>query len=153
MDREQGFEEVIRKEFPKIQIVARQFGQSDRAKARAAAENFLAAHPDLKGIFASAEPSSVGASLAIKARGVQSTVALVGFDSSESLIEDLKEGSVDALVVQDPFKIGFEAVRTIADRLNGKEPPKRMDLSARVVNKADLDKAEVRKLLLMEEKK
>lgn len=153
MDREKGFDETMASEFPKIKIVARQFSQSDRAKGRAAAENFLAANPDLKGMFASAEPGSVGASLAIKARELQNKVMLVGFDSSEGLIEDLKEGSVDALVVQDPFKIGYESVRTIVDKLSGKEPPKRMDLSALVVHKEDLDKADVRKLLLMDQKK
>ncbi len=153
MDREKGFEDTIAADFPKIKIVARQFSQSDRAKGRAAAENFLAANPGLKGIFASAEPGSVGASLAIKARELQDKVMLVGFDSSESLIEDLKEGSVDALVVQDPFKIGYESVRTLVDKLSGKEPPKRMDLSARIVRKADLEKSEIRKLLLMDQKK
>jgi ribose transport system substrate-binding protein len=153
LDREKGFEETLAKEFPKLTIVARQFSQSDRAKGRAAAENFLAAHPDLKGIFASAEPGSVGASLAIKSRNLQDKVMLVGFDSSESLIEDLKEGSVDALVVQDPFKMGYESVRSIVDKINGKQPPKRIDLSAQVVNKADLEKPEVKKLLMMEGKK
>ncbi|MBL8221667.1 MAG: substrate-binding domain-containing protein, partial [Bryobacterales bacterium] len=111
MDREKGFEDAMSKEFPKIRIAARQFSQSDRAKGRAAAENFLTGQPNLKGIFASAEPGSVGAALAIKARGLENKVMLVGFDSSDSLIEDLNNGSVDALVVQDPFKMGFEAVR------------------------------------------
>jgi ribose transport system substrate-binding protein len=101
----------------------------------------------LKGIFASAEPSSVGASLAVKARNLQGKVKLVGFDSSETLIEDLREGAIDALVVQDPFRMGFEAVRTLVDKLNGKTPPKRMDLSARVIHKEDLAKDEVRQLL------
>ena len=57
----EGFEDVIAKEFPNIQIVARQFGMSDRAKSRDAAENILSAHTDLDGVFASSEPSSVGA--------------------------------------------------------------------------------------------
>lgn len=153
MDREKGFEDTITAEFPNIKIVARQFSQSDRAKGRAAAENFLAANPDLKGMFASAEPGSVGASLAIKARELQNKVMLVGFDSSDGLIEDLKEGSVDALVVQDPFKIGYESVRTIVEKLGGKQPPKRIDLSARVVHKEDLEQGEVRKLLLLDLKK
>src|SRR5262249_17305984 len=77
MEREKGFEDAIAKEFPEIQIVARQFGMSDRAKARDAAENMLAAHDDLAGMFASAEPSSVGAALAIKARGLTEKVNMV----------------------------------------------------------------------------
>jgi ribose transport system substrate-binding protein len=147
MDREKGFEDTITKEFPGIKIVARQFGQSDRAKARAAAENFLAGNPNLKGIFASAEPSSVGAALAIAARDAINRVACVGFDSSDTLIEDLKRGAIDALVVQDPFRMGFESVRTIVDKLNGQTPPKRVDLSAKVVRREDLNKPEVKELL------
>ncbi|MEP6537552.1 MAG: substrate-binding domain-containing protein, partial [Bryobacteraceae bacterium] len=147
MDREKGFHDVMAKEFPNIQIVAEQYGMSDRAKAMAASENILTAHPDLDGIFASSEPSSVGAALAIKGRGLSGKVKLVAFDSSDGMVEDLKGGTIDAMVVQDPFKLGFEAVRTIVDKLHGKTPPKRIDLAARVIRKADLDTPEVKKLL------
>src|SRR5438094_1051321 len=147
MEREKGFEDVIAKEFPNIRIVARQFGMSDRAKARDAAENILSAHTGLDGIFASAEPSSVGAALAIKARNLADKVSLVAFDSTEGLIADLKLGVIDALVVQDPFKMGYEAVKSQVDALNGAKPPKRMDLSARVITAAELDKPDVKQLL------
>ena len=72
---------------------------------------------------------------------------LVAFDSTEGMVEDLKTGAIDALVVQDPFRIGYEAVRTLVDALSGKKIPKRMDLSARVVIAADLDKPDVKALL------
>jgi ribose transport system substrate-binding protein len=147
MDREQGFEDVIKAEYPGIRIVARQYGFSNPAKAQAAAENILTAHPDLDGIFASTEPESTGVSPVIKARGLSGKVRFVGFDASENMIEDLKAGTLDAIVVQDPYRIGYEAVRTLADKINGRTPPKRLDLSARVVTKADLDKPDVRKLL------
>src|SRR3984893_2356343 len=147
MDREKGFEDVIAKEFPNIKIVARQFGMSDRAKARDAAENMLGAHPDLDGMFASAEPSSVGAALAIKARGLTDKVNLVAFDSTVGMIEDLKNGAIDAMVVQDPFKMGYQAVKTQVDHLRGITIPKRIDLSARVITKPDLDKPDVKELL------
>lgn len=147
MDRERGFDDVMKTEFPQIQVVARQFGMSDRSKAMGAAENILTAHPDLNGIFASSEPSSIGASLALKSRGLSGKVKFVAFDSSDTLIEDLKGGTIDAMVVQDPFKMGFEAVKTLVDKLNGITPPKRIDLPARVVHKADLDKPDVHQLL------
>lgn len=153
MDREQGFEDVIGKEYPGIRIVARQFGMSDRAKSRAAAENILAANPGLEGIFASTEPSSSGVSLALKARRLAGKVKFVAFDSSDNMIEDLREGTIHAMVVQDPFRIGYEAVKTLVDKLNGITPPKRIDLSARVVTKPDLENRDVRKLLLLDVKK
>jgi len=147
MDREKGFREVMKKEFTSIELVAEQYGMSDRAKARAVCENFLTGHPDLNGIFASAEPSSVGAALAVKSRGLSGKIHVVTFDSSEGLIEDLKGGTIDAMVVQDPFKMGFEAVKTVVDKLNGKTPPKQVDLAARVITKAELDKPETQQLL------
>jgi ribose transport system substrate-binding protein len=153
MDRERGFEDVIKGEFPGITIVASQFGQSDRSKAMAATENILTAHPALDGIFASSEPSSVGASLALKSRSLNGKVQLVAFDSSDGMIEDLKAGVIAAMVVQDPFRMGHDAVKTIVDKLNGQTPPKRIDLSARVITKADLDKVEVQRLLFPTAKK
>jgi ribose transport system substrate-binding protein len=147
MERERGFEDVMKKEFPKIRIVARQFGMSDRAKAMAAAENMLTAHPGLNGMFASSEPSSVGASLALKGRGLGGAVRLVGFDASEGLVNDLRSGTIDALVVQDPFRIGYEAVRTLVQKLNGHTPPRQMDLDAIVVTTENADKPEVKTVL------
>lgn len=147
MDRERGFDDVMRTEFPKIQVVARQYGMSDRSKAMGAAENILTAHPDLNGIFASAEPSSMGVTLALKSRGLGGKIKCVTFDSSDKLIEDLKSGVIDTMVVQDPFRIGFEAVKTLVDKLNGVPSPKQIDLPARLVAKADLDKPDVHELL------
>ncbi len=93
MDREAGFKDVIAKQFPKIKIVAEQFSMSDRAKGLAATENILTAHPDLAGIFASAEPGSVAAAQGLKSRDLVGKVRLVGFDSGEVLVSDLREGT------------------------------------------------------------
>jgi ribose transport system substrate-binding protein len=146
-DRERGFEDVLRSQFPNMPIVARQFSMSDRSKGRAAAENILTAHPDLGGIFASSEPSSTGTALALKSRGLAGKVKFIAFDSTDDMIQDLKAGVIDALVVQDPFQMGFQAVKTLVDKLHGETPPKRIDMPARVVHKADLDQPEIHQLL------
>jgi ribose transport system substrate-binding protein len=153
MDRERGFDDTLKKEHPNVRIVARQFGMSDRAKAMGTAENMLTAHPDLDGMFASSEPSSVGASLALKGRGLTGKVRLVGFDATEGLINDLKAGAIDALVVQDPFKIGYEAVRTLVDKLRGKSQPRQIDLIPLVVTKQNADEPAVRAVLFPDVKK
>ncbi len=132
MERERGFEDTLTKEFPQITIVARQYSMSDRAKGRAAAENMLTAQSGLNGIFASAEPGSVGASLAIQSRELAGRVKLVTFDSSDSLIEDCKKGVISSMLVQDPQRIGYEAVKAVVDKLEGRTPPKKLDLPATV---------------------
>ena len=153
MERERGFEETIRKESPAIEIVARQYGMSDRSKSMAAAENMLTAHPDLQGMFCSTEPSSTGTSLALKERNLAGKVKFVAFDSADNMIEDMRAGVIHAMVVQDPFKMGYEAVKTLVDKLHGSAPAEKVDLSARVVTKEDLEKPDVHALLFPDLKK
>jgi ribose transport system substrate-binding protein len=145
--RERGFDEVMAKEFPSVKVVARQYGMSDRAKARTAAENILTANPDLDGLFASSEASSLGAIQALKGRALAGKVKLITFDFSDAHVEALRDGTIDIMMVQDPYHIGYEAVRSLADKLQGRNPAKRMDLPARMVVKADLEKPEIRNLL------
>lgn len=147
MDRERGFTDVIEREFPNIKIVASQYGLSDRSKARTAAENMLTAHPDLSGFFGPSEPSTTGASLAVKARGVSGKVKIVAFDASDNLVEDMKAGAIQAMVVQDPFQMGYDAVRTIVDKLNGKTPAKLINLPAKVIFAEEANKPEFQRLL------
>jgi ribose transport system substrate-binding protein len=147
MDREEGFEEVIASEFPDIEIVARQYSMSDRAKAVAVSENFFTAHPDLDGIFASTEPSASGVALALKSRELAGKVRFVAFDSSDTMIEDIRAGIIDATVVQDPFRMGFEAVKTLVDHLNGQPAPERVDLQGTVVRAPDLDDPDIMQLI------
>ena len=147
MDRENGFKEVLARSFPGVHVVAEQYSGGDRAKAMGVAEDILTANSDLAGMFGSSEPCAVGAAQALKSRGLAGKVKLIGFDASEGLIQDVKAGVFDALVVQDPFKMGFEAVRTLADKLGGKTPEKHLDLNAVVVTRADLDKPDIHTLL------
>ena len=146
-DRETAFTATIGKEFPNIQIVGRQYGMADRANVLAVAENLLAAHPDIDGLFASAESSSVGAALALKARRLAGKVRVVAFDSSPDLVEDLRDGTIDALVAQDPFKVGYKAVQLLAEKLRGNNPPKKVDLSAILITRDDLAKPEIKAML------
>ena len=141
--REKGFEETLSREFPEIQILAEQYCMSDRARALAVSENMLTAHPDLNGMFASAEPGTIGAAKALRDRGLAEKVRMVGFDFSETIEKDLKDGVLDALVVQDPFNIGYEAVKTIVAKLNGETPAKRIDSPATIVTADNLSDPEI----------
>ena len=146
-DRERGFEDAIAQEAPDIRIAGRQFGMSDRARSMAAGENILAAHPDLDGFFCSTEPSCTGLALAVKARGLGGKIKLVGFDANDAMVDDLRNGVLHAMVVQDPFKIGYEAVRMISLKLGGRQPPRRMDLPPVLVTRENLEQEAILKLI------
>ncbi len=146
-ERERGFEDVMGREFPGIHVVAKQFSMSDRSKAMQVTEDILTAHPRLDGIFASSEPSSVGGAQALKSRGVAGKIRFVAFDTTQGLVDDLAGGTIDALVAQDPFRIGYEAVETLAQEFSGKHPEKKIELTATVITKGDLARPEIHQLL------
>lgn len=147
MLRERGFEETLAAEFPGIEIVDSRFCMSDRARAMAVTENMLTAHPGLDSLFASAEPATVGAGQALKSSGLAGKVKFVGFDSSDTIEQDLREGVIDALVVQNPFNIGYTAVKTVLAKLRGETPDKRIDSPAAVITAEDLSRPEIDALL------
>ncbi len=141
MAREQGFEDAVAKRFPGIRIADKRYGMADFAKSLAVTENMLTAHPDLDAMFASNESSTVGAVQALKGR--QSKVKLVGFDWSPTLLEDLKAGLIDSLVVQNPFQMGFEAVVAAVKKLRGESVVKINNQPPRLIRREDLDKPDV----------
>jgi len=146
MEREDGFQEEVRQHFPAIRIIGLQFGMADRAKAMAETENMITAHPDLAGLFADNESSSSGAVQALKSRR-SSAVKLVAFDASDQLLADLQSGAIDSLVVQNPFRMGYESTRAIGLRLARQTPPAKIDSGATLVRREDLKKPEIEKLL------
>jgi ribose transport system substrate-binding protein len=146
MERESGFEAEIRARFPAIQIVGTQFGMASQAKAMSATENFLSAHPDLAGVFADNESSTVGAVQALKTRQARS-VRLVGFDASEHLVADMRAGWIDSLVVQNPFKMGYESTRAICRHLAGEPVSPIIDSGVRIVLRSEIDRPDIRDLL------
>jgi ribose transport system substrate-binding protein len=145
MAREQGFKDRIEKVYPQIHIVDERYGWADFAKSLAVSENILTAHPEVEVLFASNESSTVGAAQALKGRKTQ--VKLVGFDSSPQLIEDLKAGVIDSLVIQDPFKMGYESTRSIVAHLNGQQVKKINNLAPKLVTLENLESPEIKEQL------
>jgi ribose transport system substrate-binding protein len=145
MAREQGFEEAIKEKYPGIQILDKRYGMADFAKSLTVAENMLTAYPDLDGMFASNESSTVGATQAVKAR--KATLKLVGFDWGPTLLDDLKSGMIDSLVVQNPFRMGADSVRAAVAALRGEKVAKIQNLAPRLIRKEDLDKPDVQEQL------
>ncbi|MBL8238692.1 MAG: substrate-binding domain-containing protein [Bryobacterales bacterium] len=147
MEREDGFVEEIKAKFPNIQLLGVQFGMADRAKAMAVTENLMTAHPDLAALFADNESSSSGAVQALKSRANRA-VKLVAFDASDALVTDLKDGWIDSLVLQDPYRMGYDSVKAITSKLGGVAPSARQDLPATLATRDDLAAGRVSKQLL-----
>jgi ribose transport system substrate-binding protein len=146
IQREKGFRDGVA-DHPGLNLVSVQYSQSDAARGMAVTEDILTAHPDLAGIFAASEPGAIGAAQALVGRGLAGKVKLVAFDSAPNQVQALKDGSIDALIVQDPYGMGYQGVSTAVDFLNGKSPGKHIDTGVTVVTQGNLNDPVVQKLL------
>ncbi len=147
MDREAGFNDTIAKEYPLIQNLGVRFPMADRARALAEAENMMTANPDLAGLFADNESSTDGTVRAVKQRGAVGKVKIVGFDASKELVDELKAGSIDSIVIQDPFKMGFESTKAVVLHLRGEEPTREIDSGSYLVLQENVDTPAMRERL------
>jgi ribose transport system substrate-binding protein len=135
--REDGFRHELQTKFPNVRILDERFGMASIAQSLTVTENMLTAHPNLDGIFCSNESGSTGAAQAIKERG--SKVRIVGFDSSPILIQELKAGTIDSLVIQNPFKMGETAVDEAVKAARKEKIPSEIFLPPRLITAADLN--------------
>ena len=146
-ERENGFKDVITKKYPGIQIVATLYGESDRTKSANVAEDILTKNPNINGLFGSCEPAAIGALTSVNIKALQGKVKIVGFDSSPELVNNLRAGIIDSLVVQDPYKMGFEGVRAILNKKANKPVERRQDTGVVLVTKENMGTPEIQKLI------
>jgi ribose transport system substrate-binding protein len=98
---------------PNLTLVAAQSSNSDPNTALSVTENILTAHPDLDGIFAASEPGVIGATNALSQAGKTGKIKIIGWDAAPDEIKGVTSGAVTALVVQNPFRMGFDSVNAM----------------------------------------
>ena len=103
--------------------------------------------PNLKGIFADAVFSGLGAGQAISEAKAFDRIMLVSFDSSDQLVQWLKDGVLEGLIVQDPYRMGYDGVKTALAASKGEKVEAAIDTGANLVTKANIDDPKIAKLL------
>jgi len=152
-NREEGFLEAM-KENPGIQVLsANQYGGADVESAYKKSEALLSNYKQadgrlaLDGVFCPNESTSFAMLRVLQDNGWAGKVHFVGFDSSDNLAQGLRDGLVDALVLQDPVRMGYLGVKTMVDHLQGRPVEKRIDTGVHVVTRENMSQPELKELL------
>jgi ribose transport system substrate-binding protein len=126
--REEGFLEAMRRDYPQIKLLETEdYAGTTPQESLAKAQQVLQKHRDsVNGIFAVCEPNATGVLTALEELELAGKVKFVAFDPNVPLINGLKEGKVDGIVLQDPVTMGYEAVMTMVKHLRGEEVEKRI---------------------------
>ncbi|WP_394832045.1 substrate-binding domain-containing protein [Pendulispora rubella] len=149
--REQGFIEAI-KEAKDIEIVSdNRYAGATTESAFSASENLLgaqkAAAGAIQGIFTPNESSTFGMLLALRKANLAGKIKFVGFDGSEKLLAGLKDGHIDGLLLQNPFRMGYLSIKTMAKHLRGEPIEKRVDTGAVFITKANMDSPDTQEVV------
>jgi ribose transport system substrate-binding protein len=151
--REQGFLAALA-QHPGIDIVSsNQHVGADVENAYKRIEALLSQHVgvdrqlQIEGLFAPNESSAFAMVRVLQDNGWAGKVRAIGFDASDALISALRNGHLDALVVQDPVRMGDLSVRALVSHIKGERVERRIDTGVRLVIRDIMDQPDVQRLL------
>jgi len=147
LEREAGFLEVMKKNPGLTVIVENRYAGATVSTAQDAAMNLVDKLREADGIFASNESATQGMLLALRQTGLAGKKKFVGFDTSTTLLAAMNKGDIDALVAQNPKKMGYLAVVTAVRAVRGEKFEPVVDTGCVLVTKANQSTAEVKAVL------
>jgi ribose transport system substrate-binding protein len=148
--RAKGFTDQIKTKYGALDIVSHKAGDGEVTTGFKLMMDLIASYPELRGVFVSNLVMAKGAAMALAEKRTNKggdLINLVAFDSDASLVQLLQDGTVAALVVQDPFRMGYDAVETALAASRGSTVPTNIDTGANLITKANMNSARSQELL------
>ena len=149
-ERAKGFAEQLAAKYGALAIVARPVGDGRPASGAKIMADLIAAYPELRGVFAANRAMTRGAVDTLAAHANNTTgdkINLVGFDADEGLVKSLQDGTLAAVIMQDPFRMGYDGVKTALAASRGEQVPAKVDTGASLITKATMSSPRSQELL------
>ncbi|TXK76773.1 ABC transporter substrate-binding protein [Paenibacillus sp. N3.4] len=146
LERESGVRDTL-KDDSSVQILDSVYSNGSEERAYELTKKLLNEHAEIRGIFGLNEVSTVGAARALKELDKGGSIKLVGFDSSMNEIGFIEDGILQATIVQKPFNMGYLAVKTALEVMDGKLVKPNIDTGSEVITKDNMYTSENQKLL------
>jgi len=141
-----GFKAQVADKYRALNVLPDQVGDAQAASGVSIIKALVSADRDLRGVFVSNAVMADGASQTIYNKSGD-RINYVVFGADDDLLKSVQDGTVAALVVQDPFRIGYESVKTALAAANGEKVPATVDTGVNVITKANMNSARSQELL------
>lgn len=145
IDRRDGFLNEIKAKYPKIKVVAVEYGDGDHLKSTEITKAIIASHPKLKAIFGTNEGAAIGVLNGVKE--MKAKVVIVGFDSGKAQKDAIRSGEMLGAVTQNPVGIGYETVKAAVEAAKGEKLPKKIDTGFYWYDKTNIDDPKIAAVL------
>jgi len=137
--RDKGFKDAAEASGGKYTFIGQEYSDNEPSKAAQITTAAIAANPDLKAIFASNLFSAQGAATGIKQAGKEGEIVVIGFDAGPDQVAALKDGTVQALIAQQPYNIGVQGVQQAVKALKGQKTKKKITTGFTILTKNNVD--------------
>ncbi|HLH63354.1 MAG TPA: ABC transporter substrate-binding protein [Ktedonobacteraceae bacterium] len=147
VDRDSGFQTELAARFPGLKIIAHRYNNNDTPTALSDVNDVISANPNLVGIYADNNVSGDGVAQSLQENNAQNRIVAVGFDSDPQEINAIKAGTLQAIVVQNPYFFGYQGVVEAVMSAEGRFAPPSLDPGAVLVDSSNMNTPSVQKLL------
>jgi len=145
--REQGFINKMKEIAPNIKILEPRYINNDIAQALSVAQDIILATPDLIGFYGANNHGADGIIRALRETKRYEDLITVAYDSDPEEIQGLADGIIDALIVQDPWALGYKGVEFIMKSLNGEEVVEYLNPGVATITKDNMNDPDMQALL------
>jgi ribose transport system substrate-binding protein len=145
--RAKGFKEEIAAKYPGLKLVADKVADGQATTGLNIMTDLITANPDLRGVFASNLIMAQGAGQAVAENKVSDKIMLIGFDSDDKTVKFLADGNIKALVVQDPYRMGYDGIKTALAASKGEKVEEKVDTGANLITKENMNSPRSQELL------
>ena len=147
-EREDGFVKQMKAKYPEVKVLAVQYTGCDPAKSLNIATDMVTGNPGLVGFYGACDGPGTGIAQLVKQRSLKGKIKSVSFDVSPDQFLLFLDGFLDALIVQDPFQMGYRGVHAM-DQVIHKQPvkDKLVAIPAKVVTLKNISQPDIYDLL------
>ena len=142
-----GFKEQVAKKYRALNVLPEKVADAQAAAGLSIMKDLTATDMNLRGVFVSNIIMAEGASQVLYNKSSGDRINYVVFGSNDKLVKSLQDGTIDALVVQDPFRMGYDGVKTALATSRGEKVPATIDTGANLITKANMSSARSQELL------
>jgi ribose transport system substrate-binding protein len=148
--RTEGFADQIHKKYGALDIVAHKVGDGQASTGFNMMVDLIGEYPELRGVFVSNLAMAKGAAQALAAKKANKNgdkINFVGFDSDNTLVQLLRDDTVAALIMQDPFRLGYDGIKTALAASKSEPVPTNVYVGANLITRANMSSARSQELL------
>lgn len=145
--RDSGFAAGLATYCPQLRMSQTRYNGNDSNTAASQVNDAITADPQLVGVFADNNMSGVGAARAIKDNNAADRIPVIAYDADPPEIAGVKDGSIDVLIVQNPYFFGYQGVVEAASAATGTLQPEALDPGATLVDASNMSQPRMQALL------